>query len=668
MTCRLRSVYCTKLFALFLIWMAAFPVLAADWPEIPRGQLTMKGHPLAPGADAVILRLEVFTDYGQQITRVASDVQPFESHYVRIKVLSEEGKKYADVSIPYVDDEFLTLADVEARTVQPDGRVVEFTGPVFDKVLYRRRGLRWLAKTFTLPEVQVGSILEYRYKFKWHRTFLPSIRWILQGDLFTEKASFSVRPLKRPNIPRFNLFWTTVGLPEGTTPKAGKDGILRMELENIPALKKESFMPPKDELKMRVHFFYSERNLETPEAFWKREDKEWNKLAEEFMDKGGAVKRAVQETVESSDAPEVKLRKLYARVQQIRNLSYEPSLTPAEAKRQSIKPNDHVEDVLSRNYGQSTDLARLFVALARAAKFDASIVRVSSRDEFFFNRNLLDWRQLNDEVAVVRLGDQTIYLDPGTRFCPFGMLAWEKSGVQGIRLEKNGGEFVTTPVPRSADSVIERRADLRLLEDGTLEGHLQVSFTGQHALGWRLKVRDGDPLDAEKQMKEEIESWLPPGASVTIGRSGSWQSADEPLRVEAEIRVANFVSAIGRRWLVPSGLFHSRDPHPFSHQARVYPVYFEFPFQEQDTITVSLPGNYTAEAMPAPSHLDLKAVQYTTEFDSGNQKLVLKRHMLVEGFMFRQESYGALRAFYDRVRASDAAQVVLQVAQAAQKQ
>src|ERR1051326_7979457 len=73
--------------------LAAAPLRAADvfTPPTP-AELALKDVPLAPGAAAVILDWSIERD----------DDRNFENQHVRIKVLTEEGKKFAYVEVPYV--------------------------------------------------------------------------------------------------------------------------------------------------------------------------------------------------------------------------------------------------------------------------------------------------------------------------------------------------------------------------------------------------------------------------------------------------------------------------------------------------------------------------------------------------------------------------------------
>ena len=145
------------LYRLLLVLLALGPVATAStsmgFQPVSGEELAMKSEPLAPGASAIILFRQVDCD----------DMRgSHEYDYFRIKILTEEGRKYADIEIPFVDN-WSDVVNINARTIRPDGSIVNFDGKVFKKTVVKAKGYKFLAKTFTLPDVQVGSILEYYY-------------------------------------------------------------------------------------------------------------------------------------------------------------------------------------------------------------------------------------------------------------------------------------------------------------------------------------------------------------------------------------------------------------------------------------------------------------------------------------------------------------------------
>ena len=56
-----------------------------------------------------------------------------------------------------------TLDDIAGRTIHADGTIIPFTGKPYLKVLEKGKDVKVQERVFTLPDVEVGSIIEYRY-------------------------------------------------------------------------------------------------------------------------------------------------------------------------------------------------------------------------------------------------------------------------------------------------------------------------------------------------------------------------------------------------------------------------------------------------------------------------------------------------------------------------
>ena len=137
---------------------------------------------------------------------------------------------------------------------------------------------------------------------------------------------------------------------------------------------------------------------------------------------------------------------------------------------------------MARGIGDRDDITRLFVALARSAGFNASIVRISDRKDKFFDKGLLSRRQLDSEIAVVDHAGKDIYLDPGTKFCSYGYLRWIRTSTTGIKLDKKGGVFITVPAAGYDKATTRRNAEMALDSGGNLTGTIIVKFEGGDAL------------------------------------------------------------------------------------------------------------------------------------------------------------------------------------------
>ena len=627
---------------------SASPGFQAASPE----ELKMTSDPNAPGAPAIILF--------RQVDRDDNGSTSHEDDYFRIKILTEEGRKYADVEIPFYKDAG-NIVNVRARTIRPDGSIVNFDGKVFDKEIAKARGLKYLAKTFTLPDVQVGGIIEYYYTQDLPENYIYNSHWILSNELFTKAAKFSLK-FYQSDYSQLSLRWSWNWLPAGSSPpKEGPDHIIRMEVNNIPAFQTEDFMPPENELKSRVDFIYSEDSLERDlDKFWKKAGKKLNDKLESFVGKRGAMEQAVSQIVSPNDAPETKLEKIYARVQQLRNTSYEVRKTEQEEKREKQKEASNAEDVWKRGYGNGQQLTWLYLALVRAAGVEAYGVWVSDRSNYFFLPQSMDRNRLDANVVLVKLNGKEIYCDPGAAFTPFGMLPWVETHVSGLRLDKDGGSWITTSIPQSSESRVVNKARLKLSDTGDLEGTLEETFTGLEALQRRVEERNLDETDRRKFLEDQVREYVPAAIEVELTNKPEWNSSAPTLVAEFNLKVPGWASGAGRRALVPVGLFSGSEKRLFDHANREHAIYFEYPFQRMDDVTLELPAGWRTESLPPARNQGGQVVAYFLKVENDKGELRLTREVDVDFLLLEAKYYLALRNFFQDVREGDEQQIVVQ--------
>jgi hypothetical protein len=581
------------------------------------------------------------------------DVANHQNTYVRIKILTEEGRKYANAEIPFFNGNE-SVHSIKARTIRPDGSIANFEGKPMDKMIVKAKGIKYMAKVIVLPDVQVGSIIEYRYADQLKEHYAFDSHWIVSEELFTKYAKFSLKPSQY-----FPVRFSWQGLPTGVVPK-NERGVVHLEVNNIAAFQTEDYMPPQNELKARVDFMYSEDTEPQADKFWKNEAKRANGQVESFIGKRKAMEQAVAQIVSPTDTPEVKLQKIYARVQQLRNTGYEEETTEQERKRGKEKTINNVEDVWKSGAGSGREITWLYLALVRAAGLEAYPVLVSRRNEYFFTPQVMDPHRLDDNVVLVKLNGKDTFYDPGTVFTPFGILPWPETAVKGLRLDKDGGAWVTTTVPDSTVSNITRKADLRMTDQGGLEGKVTVTFSGLEALSMRLELRNQDETTRTKYIEDVVREFIPVGIDVDLKNKPDWSSSSPTLVGEFEIKVQGWASAAGHRALIPVGLFSAPEKHVFEHAMRVHPIYFDFPTGRIDDVTIELPLDWKVNSLP-PGHKDEgKVCSYNTTAANNKGTLHLTRNLDINTLVLDTKYYGALRKFFQTVKTGDEQQIVVQ--------
>ncbi len=622
-----------------------------EWQPIDPADLKMTSEPKAPGAPAIYLY--------RQVDRNDSGRAATEYNYVRVKILTEEGRRFADVEIPYLKKEAgIGISNIRARTIQPDGTVVNFSGQIFDKTIEKTKGEKTLAKTFSLPDVQVGSIVEYHWNYDFSDNWIFNSHWVISDELFTRLAKFSLKP-----YPEWYVRWTwPAGLPPGTDPpKQESDKLVRMVAKDIPAFVVEDHMPPENELKYRVLFIYSQESFEEdPAKYWRNFGKKQNDHLESFINKRHDLEAAVSQMVSPSDSPDEKLRKIYDHVQQIRNLSYENRKSEQELKRDKQKKIDNAADVLKDGYGSGYDLTWVFVGLARAAGFEASGAFVSTRNDYFFNDKRMNSSELNSNVAIVKVGSKEVYCDPGAAMVPYGLLPWSETAVKGLKLNKDGGVWVESPLPESSESVIKRVANLKITDDGSLEGTVALTFTGLVAITPRQEYLNQDDEARKKYLEELMKDYISAASEVDLTKQPDWKSPEAPFVAEYTVKIPGWISGAGRRALFPAGIFTAAEKHLFDHADRVNSVYFAYPFRKMDDVTINLPLDWKVDSIPKDQEQDAHAAEYTLKIEQKPGTLHISRLIRSDLLMVPKTAYPSLRGFYQAVKSGDEEQIVLQ--------
>jgi len=664
------------------------PSRPEDWQPITEAEKAMKDCPQQPGAPAVYLyREETINPDDETVT-----------HIRRLKILTPAGKDRANIEIPVVKG-LRKLNDLKARVVRPDGEIRQFTGQVFDKTAVRSGRFKITFKTFALPDVDAGCIIDYRYQTvpdsgssgledaapalqimgssadepyeggvapERETLSLRAETWDIQEDLFTVRARFAYKPsvslahLFSAFGMRARLNWVS-HLLTGPRP-AMNDGWVELIAENIPAFEAEELMTPEGTERMEVRFFYVDGKYGSPEAYWTQEAADWQKGVEKFIGKSAGIARESQTLTAGTADPFEKVKALYRRTQQIKNLSYDKTMTDKRRKELKIKINNKAEDVLKHNYGWRSNITRTFVALVQGAGLDARIVRAGERDDKFFDKTLCSfYDQLDRELAVVKINGQDKFFDPAMPFCPPGLIEWVSTDTTCLNPSNAPPEFLTIPVYPPDTAATRFDIAFQLDAEGNLTGTVKAAYRGQDALVRRLEHIGDDKVEVKKDLEKEMSGLLPDGAKVSLKKVENIDNSADILWAEFDVSIPAIATAAGQRTLLPVSPLLGSAQHPFRHAQRKHPIYFPYPCQETTDIVVTLPPGMKIETAPAPRRIQQEGFDYSlaaAPVEDGSKIHVL-RDLVIKKSHFPVGQYPAVKGFFDQVRAADEEQIVL---------
>jgi transglutaminase-like putative cysteine protease len=624
---------------------------ASNWrPITPQDLNLTAGDTGDPEADAAVLFRE-----GELNDNTAEGTSL--KLYIRIKIFNERGRRFVDVQLPYRAD-LCRLTEVRARTIRPDGFPIDVDSKdVFDKLLLKTGHGVWRAKAFSMPAVEVGSIIEYRFR----QTYPQGFRYFaldLQSDLFIKELFYKIQP---QSASRFDVRWVTFNTPDPKRFAPTWDGTYNIRAHNIPPFRRELLMPPEPTVKVWGWLYYSDEPETNPDKYWKKYAQRMHERASNETKPSGAIARVVDSITLKNDGPREKINRIYEYVQsEIENIGLRDEQGPEDQPISTLERNRSADQTIRRRYGTPREINRLFISMLRAAGLDARVAELTTRDEDFFRKSFPDSFQLNSEVTAVIARDGSIqFYDPGTRFCPVGILSWEKQAVQALVYGRHDGRFVETTVRESTQNSEERKFLAFPQTDGRVDVHADVKVVGQPGIELRNQLVDLSADEMRKQVVAQVRKAAPTAlvddASIALS---NLNNGSLPLQTVYKFSVPQFVARTDSRLLMrPAALGHSEESLLASTH-RSNSVYFKYPRNENEQVIIRIPTGYEVEQLPEPVIEDIGAAKFRAEFVKDGENVVYRRNLIVDGIVFTVEQYPIIKGFFDRVNQADKARIV----------
>ncbi len=646
---------------------------AADFLKPTAEELAMTSVPKYPGVPAAIL-------FKEEITR--DDLHSVQ-RYNRIKILTEDGKKYANVELGYVSSsgssweagDGKTVDGIIGRTIHPDGTIIPFTGKPYLKVVAKAGGYKVQEKIFTLPDVTVGSIIEYRYETRINDNYYESPTWLIQDELFVKAAHFAWWPTTNQLVDEEqkainSIAWFPI-LPPGAKiekheiPGGWKTGgsptqVFELSVQDVPPTETEEYMPPISSFSYRVQFSFTP--YRTPQEFWTNEGRQWSKRINNYATPNGDLTKQAQEIVSGAKTPEEKLRALYAEVMKFENTEFTRERDSREDKAAGLRTVSNADDIFKARRGSPTELTELFIAMARAVGFPSYAMYVPDRSETLFTPQWQSLRQLSALVAIVNVDGKEHFFDPGSRFCPFGQLAWQHDFVSGLRQTQDGTALSQTVGAPYKQNHTTRVANLTMNAQGEVTGKVDLSFWGSAALYWREVSLRGDADSLRKDLRETAEQLLPKTLEIEVVDIKDVTDYEKPLVVSYKVK-GTLGNAMGKRMMLPADLFLANQAATFPHETRDVAVYFHYPQFMQDAVRINFPQELVLEGAPASATYTVpKVASYTINIAPGAGNITTRRDFSFGNIFVLSKDYPDVRSFYTQLEAKDQENLVLKVA------
>ena len=649
-----------RLLALLLAFTAfAHAAAAADkekelWKPLSPADLRPSAPAVEPDADAEALFWEVVID-DSPMWEVSL------SHYVRIKVYNERGRDaQSKIDLLYYDGG--KIKDVAARVSKPDGSIVELKKEdVFERTVVKMSGVKVKAKSFALPGVEPGSVVEYRWR-EVRPGSADGLRLDFQRDIPVRSVTYFLKP-------DYSMRYRAINMGDARFEKVGKgedmEGFWRLSMANMPAFREEPRMPPEAAVRSWVFVYNSFDTKSDAAQYWDNAGRGYYERFREYLKPNEEIKAAAASIVGDAKTEGEKLERLYDFCRaKIKNV-YDDSNGMTAAEREKAKENKTVADTLKRGQGTGGDINLLFASLAQAAGFEARVAFSGHSGDFFFDRSYMHSSFLRTSLIAVRTGEGWQLLSPAGRYTPYGMKPWPVEAQDVLITDPKQPVWVRS-VAAGPDKSVERRTGrFKLSEDGTLEGDVRIEYTGHLAVSKKESGDEDSPAEREKAVVEAWKKQL--GAEVTDLRVENVTDPFKPFAYAFHVRVPSYAQRTGRRLFLQPAFFQKGLTARFSAGARRHEVYFQHPWSEEDRVEVTLPDGFTFDNAEAPAGFsagDLSKYEPAAGVSKDGRTLVYTRRFYFgqggdQMLRFPVASYANLKGYFDEVVKHDGHTIVL---------
>ena len=577
---------------------------------------------------------------------------------VRMQIVTEKGKEYANKAVVFYynpkgaqadNDKISSISAASYNLV--DGKVVktamsskyEFKEQIDD----HRMRLK-----FSIPEVKVGSIIEYKYTIisprysdipTWYFQHSEPVRYSFYSATFPEWFQYHVE--ERGYSPLKGKLENTNIMVGSSLLKADR---YIFEGENLRAFKNEKFIYCQDDYAQRVDFEL--KGVTIPGQIYKDYARKWDDVREylkEEFDMGSylKIKNPYAEEMKSLD---LEGKSVAVKASRIFGLLKSKLKWDKEYKLYCKNPLRILKD----GKGSNIELNYIYMAMLRDAGISSTPMLIRRRSMGRLPLTYASIDKLNTfVVAFVDENDALLFADCSADYGDVNILPADLMA-EGILYDPNVTKTPNNGATRGGTiydlseiggNATNTRINCLVTPDGQLAGQRINTHIGYNALSYKNAYHEmEDSLAIIEKTEKNLDCKL--SSFRTKNAEGVGRAVEERIRFSKEAVVD------GDRIYFNPIVFADEKTNYFVQSDRVLPV--EFPAVQSTTITsvVTIPEGYVVEEMPKPETVTLPGyLGVVISFEMQDNNLVTKYQSVVGNTFIPATEYANLQEFWNKV-------------------
>jgi len=630
-------------------------------PAVKYGNITAEEFAVSvKGPDSASAAIKIF-DIGKGSFRYSSVSEQyayvFERH-VRYKVVNKNAYDLANLGIVLYDDQAggeEKLESITGTTYNLVGKEIIVSKMDNAAKFSTRLDKKHFIKTFTLPNLKEGSIIEYHYITK--SDFIYRLDdWKFQGSYPCLYSSFTL------TAPQFFAYRTLKGgylainqskLVQVADPVAGVATKVQFQLSNIPSIKDENYITTLEDYVSKVGFEL--HSVQYPNQSRKEFSSTWAKLIAQLKSHekfGGYLKhnnydnKLLNEILKGASDNEKKINLIF---------NYVKSTVKWDGKYSDLTEATNQRRVLEKRSGNSAEINLLLLSLLKDAGIDASPVWISTRSNGEHPGYPVATK-FNNVLVLAENGTKKHMLDATGKNNADGLISYQNLSHKGLKIDLASDSATWIYTEFTNLSRITNSYILKLDTSNTLTGTLLINTDHYAAVNRRNKYQSAT---SQKDFIANEESGKT-GLEISDYQVSNMEQPGEVLLETMTVKLEDQVEVAGNLIYFMPLMFDRVKENPFKLEERNFPVDFAYPTESNYIMTIEYPKNYKLEILPqsARYRLENNAGSFTIMYSSDDNGIMVNSKITIAKAVFSPAEYYDLKELYKNIVQKQAERIV----------
>lgn len=629
-------------FLFAIVHLCAAQTTLPEFGEITAEERSLTECPFDKEADAVVIFDEASADHNEQYNLIFT-------RRIKIKILKPKGIRYGDIALHYRHkDDVQYITNIEAYTCNytHNGTIPDIK-KVPTSAIYRQKiNEQWSVVKIPMPDVQVGSIIEYKYITN-SKSYSYLDDWYFQQEQPVMQSHFSLAIM--PNYEFAYRVFKSEQLPIVIKQEKGS-GRIYFEMNNIAGLRDEPFMDAEKDYLQHVEFQLS--GYQGAFGGTTKYMTNWAEVTREVMgypsfglqlNKNIPVDEAWMNKIKATPSPFEKMSDVYNFV--YKNINWDGF--------GGIVAVNGVKEAWEKKKGSSGDINLLLINLLKEAGLEVYPILVSERGHGKVNPEYPFIDQFNKVMAYVLIDDKKYVLDAAGPYTPPFMIPFPVINTKAFVVNrKKGGIITLTETTKKDQNTVSIHA--RIDESGAMTGQATI-LSDEYARLTRVRAWERD----KENFREKYFAIYQDGLKMDSLVMHNLDNDSLPLEQQFGFSIPPTVS--GDYKLINLNLFSGIAKNPFISDIRFTNIDYGCLQSHLVVETIELPQSLKVESLPKNIRMIMPdtSITLTRILDVKDNLLLVKYTIATTRSVFTADEYDYVKNFYKKMAEIMNEQVVL---------